>query len=100
MFEEDDECKVYWSYSNNTLSQPKNFVANFIAEYQTIILHKNNNERHVTQEEKDRWNRIGNLKAGIDIGTKDNSFDDDDDTSGFLKNVSKLNFKGAFVNVI
>ena len=37
---------------------------------------------------------------GIDVGTKDSSFDNDDDTSGFLSGVSKLNFKGALVNVI
>ena len=40
------------------------------------------------------------IKAGVDIGTKDDSFDNDEDTTGFLKSVSKLNFKGAFVNVI
>jgi hypothetical protein len=67
---------------------------------QAVYNHTNNSTIHVTQEERDRWNRIGNLKAGIDIGTKDDSFDNDDDTTGFLKNVSKLNFKGAFVNVI
>ena len=44
--------------------------------------------------------KVENMKMGIDIGTKDDSFDDDDDTTGFLKSVSKLNFKGAFVNVI
>jgi len=37
---------------------------------------------------------------GIDVGTKDSSFDNDDDTTGFLSGVSKLNFKGTFVNVI
>lgn len=40
------------------------------------------------------------IKTGVDIGTKDDSFDNDEDTAGFLKSVSKLNFKGAFVNVI
>ena len=44
--------------------------------------------------------KVDNMKMGIDIGTKDDSFDNDDDTAGFLKSVSKLNFKGAFVNVI
>lgn len=40
------------------------------------------------------------IKTGIDIGTKDNPYDNDDDASGFLGGVSKINFKGAFVNVI
>ena len=44
--------------------------------------------------------KVDNMKMGIDIGTKDDSFDNDEDTAGFLKSVSKLNFKGAFVNVI
>ena len=44
--------------------------------------------------------KVDNMKLGIDIGTKDNSFDNDEDTAGFLSSVSKLNFKGAFVNVI
>ena len=44
--------------------------------------------------------KIDGLKMGIDIGTKDDSFENDDDVTGFLKSVSKLNFKGAFVNVI
>lgn len=39
-------------------------------------------------------------RKGIDIGTKDKDFENDDDTTGFLNNVSKINFKGAFVNVI
>ena len=37
---------------------------------------------------------------GIDVGTKDSSFENDNDTTGFLSGVSKLNFKGALVNVI
>lgn len=45
-------------------------------------------------------NKVDNMKMGIDIGTKDDSFENDEDTAGFLKSVSKLNFKGAFVNVI
>lgn len=49
---------------------------------------------------KDVSDKVDNMKMGIDIGTKDDSFDNDDDTAGFLKSVSKLNFKGAFVNVI
>lgn len=44
--------------------------------------------------------KVDNMKMGIDIGTKDDSFENDDDTAGFLKSVSKLNFKGSFVNVI
>lgn len=44
--------------------------------------------------------KVDNLKLGIDIGTKDDSFDNVDDTDGFLSGVSKINFKGAFVNVI
>jgi hypothetical protein len=44
--------------------------------------------------------QVSNMKLGIDVGTKDSSFENDDDTTGFLKSVSKLNFKGAFVNVI
>lgn len=44
--------------------------------------------------------KIDNKKSGIDIGTKDDSFDNINDTDGFLSGVSKINFKGAFVNVI
>lgn len=44
--------------------------------------------------------KVDNMKMGIDIGTKDDSFDNVSDTDGFLSGVSKINFKGAFVNVI
>lgn len=49
---------------------------------------------------QDVSDKVDNMKMGIDVGTKDSSFENDDDTTGFLKSVSKLNFKGAFVNVI
>lgn len=44
--------------------------------------------------------KVDNMKMGIDIGTKKDDFADDDDTTGFLNSVSKLNFKGKFVTVI
>jgi hypothetical protein len=43
---------------------------------------------------------ITSTKTGIDIGTKGKQYDNKDDTEGFLQGVSKINFMGAFVNVV
>lgn len=40
------------------------------------------------------------IKTGIDVGTKDDPFDDKNDTAGFASGVSRINFKGAYVNVL
>ena len=56
IFEKDDECKVYWSSPNSTNPDTPNYIANFIAEYQTIILHKDNEDRHVSEDDRQKWN--------------------------------------------
>lgn len=44
--------------------------------------------------------KIDNKKSGIDIGTKDDPFEDGTDNVGFAPGISRINFKGAYVNVL
>ena len=40
------------------------------------------------------------IKTGVDIGTKDDPFEDGTDNVGFAPSISRINFKGAYVNVL
>ena len=44
--------------------------------------------------------KVDNMKMGIDIGTKDDPFEDGTDNVGFAPAISRINFKGAYVNVL
>lgn len=44
--------------------------------------------------------KVDNMKLGIDIGTKDDPFEDGTDNVGFAPAISRINFKGAYVNVL
>ena len=44
--------------------------------------------------------KVDNMKLGIDIGTKDDPFEDGTDNQGFAPAISRINFKGAYVNVL
>lgn len=49
---------------------------------------------------QDVSDKVDNMKLGVDIGTKDDPFEDGTDNVGFAPNISRINFKGAYVNVL
>ena len=43
---------------------------------------------------------LSTLKSGIDVGTTDNPYDNKNDSEGAYSSIAKINFKGAYVNVV
>lgn len=43
---------------------------------------------------------LSTLKSGVDIGTTDNPYDNKNDSVGAYSGIAKINFKGAYVNVV
>lgn len=43
---------------------------------------------------------LSTMKSGIDVGTTDNPYDNKNDSEGAYSGIAKINFKGAYVNVV
>lgn len=43
---------------------------------------------------------LSTMKSGVDIGTTDNPYDNKNDSVGAYSGIAKINFKGAYVNVV
>ena len=82
-------------------------VVGRVKTYEAIVKGQNVPEPGIPESFKVLIKELQSLSLDVKVLDKDENeidlkqtFDDDDDTAGFLKSVSKLNFKGAFVNVI
>jgi hypothetical protein len=95
----DTNCWVLSADNKRTFNSTFPAIISYVSYETSSILHKDNEERHITQEERDRWN---NNVTGINVGTDENPINPGARIvgEGFLKGVTAINFRGAFVNVV
>ena len=93
----DGVCCVYTS--NNAL---KRWYVSIKVTIEFTEVHTHTPEMHITPEERERWNNNAAVQTGINIGTEDNPINPAAriEGEGFLKGVTAINFRGAFVNVV
>lgn len=71
-------------------------------EIETDVLKvKDTREGSATQGQRtDVMTILSTMKSGVDIGTTDNPYDNKNDSEGAYSSIAKINFKGAYVNVV
>lgn len=98
----DTNCWVLTADNRRTFNNTFPAIISYVTYEISSVLHKENDVRHITQEERERWNNSAGVQTGINIGTEDNLITPTARIAneGFLKGVTAINFRGAFVNVV
>ena len=93
----DQDNAIYVKTSSEIENNPET-----VPTSQQLYSHHIDNERHITKEERERWNNNVAVQTGINIGTEDNLITPTATIAneGFLQGVTAINFRGAFVNVV